>query len=96
MLKQTPKKSPIASLVIRGPSTQYIPGLGKDDFAIIHAHTIYVVGSNIHGMFYDNQGRCGQFHMPIAAFEQLEYIELGKDKEKEAEDEDLDTHVKAA
>jgi hypothetical protein len=79
-----------ASLVIRGSSTQYVPGLGKDGFAVVHAHTIYVVGDQIHGMFYDNQGRCGHFHMPIGAFEYLEYIELGQNAETEVEETEED------
>jgi len=83
------RKQAAASLVIRGPSTQYVPGLGKDGFAVIHAHTIYVVGPNIHGMYYDSQGRCGHFHMPICAFEQLEYLELSQEKDEvEVEEED--------
>lgn len=92
-----PKKQATAALVIRGPAARYIPGLGPDDFAVVHAHTIYVVGPNIHGMFYDNQGRCDHFQMPLCAFGELEYLELGQETaEDEVEEVDDDAHPKAA
>jgi len=87
MIPKLNKKRAVASLVIRGSSARYVPGLGKDDFAVVHAHTIYVVGPNIHGVFSDNQGRCGQFSMPLCAFEELEYVELGEDAVEEGTDD---------
>jgi len=70
-----------ASLVIRRMCTKHIPGLAIEDFAVVHAHTLCVVGTQIHGMYYDSNGRCGHFTMPVCEFDQLEYIELGREDE---------------
>lgn len=75
-----------ASLVVRGDATKYISGLGKNDFAVIHAHTLYIVGDKVHGVFTDNHGRCTSFSMPICRFDELEYMEIPDSEESEVEE----------
>lgn len=58
--------------------SRYIPGLDPDDskdFAILHAHTLYVVGREVFGVFTDSNGCCGNVQLPLREFDQLEYIE---------------------
>lgn len=82
-----------ASLVVRGDATRYISGLGENDFAVIHAHTLYIVGDKIHGVFSDSLGRCTSFSMPLCRFDELEYMEIPDSEESEVEEE---AHSKAA
>ena len=90
------QKKQVASLIIRGRATKHIPGLGADDFAVVHAHTIYVVGPNVHGVYNDNRGRCAQFHMPMCAFEQLEYLVLSAEAEDAVKESEERAQPKAA
>jgi hypothetical protein len=80
---------PAASLVIRGAATKHIPGMQTDGYAVVHAHTLYIVGDKVHGIYYDNRGCSGQFQIPLCDFGQLEYMEIGSEDEIE-DDEDED------
>lgn len=81
---------PTAALVIRGPSTKYIPGMRKDDYAIVQAHTLYIVGDKVHGVFYNSYGKCTQFSMPLCSFSELEYVELSTEPMARSLDEPED------
>lgn len=77
----TDKKVNRALLVIKGPAIQYVDGLREGDFAVIHAHTLFISGDTIHGVVYDNHGRCSSFSMPLCKFYELEYQELEDDED---------------